>query len=261
MRRWRNASADAAFPFLPQSPSKPGMDSYRPTSDWLFYFLCGLFACLTSFLPSLSGRYWILLGAQGIGLWAFTALAVRYGPPGRHVLVLLLWLAVQVLTLAVAGRWNLPAVEGTIPHGFDLHRQWLERYHTAAGPWPALRADGGSRWPAAAATLGAGLTGGLTGSLYAAHAGNVLALGLSVFWVDIPESGLGAWARYGVRVAPLAQVGWALGLIGLHLGLTPWLWRYRAPAPYAWRRQKSLLLASGIISLVSLGALWWPRAG
>lgn len=236
----------------------PSMKQYQLTSDRLFYFLCCIFAFLATFLPSFSGRPWMLAGLQGAGLWAFTALAAAYGPPGRHVAVCGLWLLTQVLTLLLTLSWNLSAVEHTIPGGFELHRRWLELYYTAAGPGPGIPGD---RWTLSAqvllASIGSLATGGLTGSMVLSGATNYLALGLGVYLHDIPGKGPVPLMQYALHTIPWARAVLMAGLYGLHLSLAPWWWRRRAVQSAPWPWQRPMLLASALLAAAGLAILLW----
>ncbi len=218
------------------------MAIYRPTSDWIFYFLCGLFALLTSLMPIMGGRYWMMLGMQGMGLWAFTAMASRFGPAGRHVTVFLLWIGTQIGFLMLLGIWNMGLLERLLPQGFELRRMWLALYHaeTAARPlavsgWTLLA--GG----ALLATAGSLVTGGLTGSWLVAHSANYVAYFLAGLGTDIGWAEASGWMHFAQVAIPVGQVVLLAGLWTTHLGLSPWLWQHRLCPAMAWPLQKPVL--------------------
>jgi len=256
------------------------METYRPTSDWIFYFLCGVFALLTSLLPILGGRYWMMLGMQGTGLWIFTALAARYGPAGRHVSVFLWWTGTQVGFLLLLGSWNMAVLERILPHGFELRRLWLELYHAEAAfgwslipdpsplvqwlePYYAGAAAGppaAARWiPLAGrvllATAGSLVTGGLPGSGLTAHGANYVAYFLTGLIHIVGGSDASGWVRFANAAVPWGQVVLLAGLGTTHLGLSPWLWRRRLDPAVAWPLQKPMLglgLAATAVGVVAV---------
>lgn len=231
------------------------METYRPTSDWIFYFLCGVFALLTSLLPILGGRYWMMLGMQGTGLWIFTALAARYGPAGRHVSVFLLWTGTQVGFLLLLGSWNMEVLERMLPQGFALRRLWLELYHTGAAAGPPAAAG----WiPLAGrvllATAGSLATGGLTGSGLTAHGANYVAYFLTGLIHDVGGSEASGWVRFADAAVSWDQIVLSAGLGATHLGLSPGLWRHRLDPAVAWPLQKPMLglgLAATAVGVVA----------
>ncbi len=218
------------------------MEIYRPTSDWTFYFLCGVFALLTSLLPVMGGQYWMMLGMQGLGLGAFTAVAARFGPAGRHVPVFLLWIGTQVGFLLLLGAWNMAALERIMPHGFELRRMWLELFYvgTAAGPptssgWIPLM--GGILL----ATIGTLVTGGFTGSWLVAHSANhTVYFGVGLI-VDLGLSNASDWMHFVNVAVPWGQVLLLVGLWVVHLGLSPWLWQHRVKPAVSWPLQRPAL--------------------
>ncbi len=233
------------------------MKTYRPTSDWIFYFLCGVFALLTSLPPVLGGRYGMMLGMQGVGLWAFTSMAARFGPAGRHVPVFLLWTGTQVGFLALLGTWNMGVLERMLPQGFELRHMWLELYHTG-DPASPLAASG---WMPLAggvllATAGSLVTGGLTGSWIVAHSANYVAYFLTGLTTDIGWSDASGWVRLAGAAIPLGQVVLLAGLWVAHLGLSPWLWQHRMDPAVAWSLQRPMLgvglTATAVGALVAL---------
>lgn len=203
-------------------------------------------------MPSFTGHNWLLTGFQGVGLWLFTGLAARYGPPGRHMVLFALWILVQTLTLVLANRINPTAVEQTIPLGFAMHREWLELHYTGNGlrmgsvpPGWTLPIQG------LLGSVGSWVTGGLLGSLLLADAVNRMGLGASVLANDILANDPAGVGHFLWNVIPWGFVALMLGISSMHLSLTPWLWQWRAAEPVQWPLQRPLLFAG--IALASLG--------
>ncbi len=230
------------------------MEEYHPASDPALYFLCALFAAIVTFLPSFTGHHWLLTGFQGLGLWIFTGVAARYGPPGRHTIIFALWILIQILTLVLAHRMNPTAVEQTIPMGFALHREWLEMHYTGGGTrtgsiahWWTLPLQG------LQGSAGSLVTGGLLGSLLLAQAVNRLGLGTAVLVNDVmvrDPSGAGSFLW---SVMPWEPAIFMLGICSMHLALTPRLWRQRTGEAVTWPLQRPMLYAGIGLTVAGMG--------
>ena len=184
----------------------------------------------------------MMIGMQGLGLWAFTSMAAWFGPEGRHVSVFILWTSIQAGILWLLGTWSMGAVERILPHGFELRRMWLELFHT--GTFARDLANSGWKPLVGAvflATAGSLLTGGLTGSWLIVHGTNYIVFFIIGLMVDIGFSEPSHWLKFIESAIPLGQVVFLAGLWLIHLGLSPWLWQHRQLPEVSWRLQRPLV--------------------
>ncbi len=182
------------------------------------------------------------MGMQGLGLWAFTSMASKFGPVGRHVSVFFLWTGIQAGLILLVGTWNMGAIERILPQGFELRRMWLELFHT--GTYAGDLATSG--WiplivAVFLATIGSLMTGGLTGSWLIVHVINYFVYFMTGLMMDIGLSEPSIWFEFAKTAVPIGQVVLLAGLWLIHLGFSPWLWQHRQVPAVSWRLQRPLI--------------------
>lgn len=217
-----------------------------------------VFALITSLIPVFGGKYWMLVGMQSIGLWAFTSLAARFGPGGRHILVSSLWTGVQAGFLLLLGIWDLSILEKTLPQGFELRRMWLELYHAGTISSPQTETE---FVPLVSgillATVGSLATGGLTGCWLMTHCINYVSYFLAGLFTIAGIYNAPEWLPFSLAAISPGQVVLLFGLCLAHHALGERLWRRDPNLSGPWPMQGPLLglglaisLAGGLLMLL-----------
>ena len=170
---------------------------YDLTTDPLFYITFGFFAILTTLLPAALGQATFLPIVQTVAVTIFVAIPLRRGRVDRGILVLVVWLALQLLAMIV-GTALLPLVfERAIHDGFAYHRALLE--------WSVT----GQLLPGWLLQSPLSRIGEIVGVLL----GSLLSAGLVGLWFLMR-----AVNQFGYAAGRLAHEG----APGLFLGLMPW---------------------------------------
>jgi len=155
---------------------------YNLTRDPLFLITAGLFALLTTAMPAFMGQVKTMPLLQTVALMVFLAITLRRGSIKTALILMGVWLAVQIVALALMTGFFINQVERSIPHGFDLRTglaAWL--YAGAALPRGPASEPMARGVEIAGIMAGALLTGGLLGVWFLMQAANQAGFSIGVF--------------------------------------------------------------------------------
>lgn len=228
---------------------------YELTSDPLFYAMLAFFALLTTLLPGALGQPNFLPIAQALALTIFLAVPLRRGQVAQGLRVLLIWLGVQILSMA-AGSALLPvAFERAIPDGFALHTalvQWAVTGQELPG-W-LLSNPLGRVGEVLGVLLGSLFSAGLVGLYFFMRAVNQFAYALGRLTTEMPTGlllGLFPW-----RLVTFAGYAGFVLLLAQPLLTNRWNPAHYLQEQNRLLRVSALLLAVGLLLELLLPGLW-----
>lgn len=151
---------------------------YSIVNDPLFYGVVAFFALLATLLPAALGQQRVLPIGQTIALFLLTFVAWRRGTALNAARVLALWSVVQGLTLF--GVAYVTGSDQAVPNGFAYGQSLLEwTFGVGALPNSLTGAPLPRTLELAGVTIGATITGGITGIWSLVNSVNLYAFGLA----------------------------------------------------------------------------------
>lgn len=137
---------------------------YSITRDPLFLATVGLFAVLTTTLPTLLSQSWLLPILQTVVLTIFLSIAIHQHLTGQALRIVAIWLVCQLVMMILLSLFIPEQVERVIPDGFNRRTAFFEWFFTGVShldsplrrPWQAISELIGI-------TIGTLVTGGLVG--------------------------------------------------------------------------------------------------
>ena len=223
----------------------PG-DRYQLTSDPAYYVMAGVFAFLTTALPSALGQPTLMPLAQALALTVFVAIPVRSGLWKHAALVMLLWVALELAVVAGLTVLFTDHMERSFPSGFEF-RSGVLAWVFGATAWPETASIPPARPLAdvAGVVVGSVATGGLVGNWFLVRYVNVTG-----FAIGIVTRAIGASPGLYLSIPPWSMLriaGMASAVILLSEPLLAGKW---SPTFY-WSNRRVLLISSLTLLVLS----------
>ncbi|MBV7337900.1 hypothetical protein KFU94_58660 [Chloroflexi bacterium TSY] len=137
---------------------------YSITRDPLFLATVGLFAVLTTTLPTLLSQSWLLPILQTIVLTVFLSFAIRQRLTGQALRIVAIWLVCQLVVMILLSMFMPEQVERAIPDGFNRKAAFFEWFFTGVSHLDSpLRRPWQTIFELIGITIGTLATGGLIG--------------------------------------------------------------------------------------------------
>lgn len=223
--------------------------SYQLTSDPTYYVMAGVFALLTTALPSAIGQPLLMPLLQAVVLTVFVAIPVRSGHWKQAIAIMAIWIVLQVAVVTSLTLWSAEHMERSFRSGFGYRTDVLAWMYGAADAPEAWQPQAG-RWLAGSLAFAAGslATAGFIGNWFLVHT-----TGMAAF-----TFGISALASEGPLVPTFAVAIWYLlriaGTAGLVILLSEPLLTGNWSPRFYWTQRRVLLVAS--LTLLGFGAVF-----